>query len=806
MRLFIAEKPSVARAIAAELSNPRSQQTHIQCGADVVTWCFGHLLEQAMPEDYDERYKAWKEEDLPIIPDTWKLLPKPDSKAQLKAIGELLKSASQVVNAGDPDREGQLLVDEVLEHFRYKGPVQRFWVSAQDSVSIKRGLGTLKDNRGFAGMANAAKARGCADWLIGMNLSRAFTLKAQRGGGERKVLSVGRVQTPTLSLVVDRDRAIEAFKPSPYKILTGQFLHANGTFLARWTPKEGSPGLDSEGRLVDENVAMRVIAESAGKMGRIQAYTQEPKKEWQPRAWSLTSLTAAASARFGHKADEVLKAAQSLYEQKLTSYPRTDCEYLPESQHGDAKSVLAAMLGMRGELRDLFAQADPSRKSKTWNDAKITAHHGIIPTQHRQGDLSKLSRIETDVYDLIFFAYLAQFFPEHEYLSTKVVVEVSGHEFAASGKQVTVIGWKAAMADPEPAEAADDKEPEQKLPPMALGDSAACKGVESKDLKTKPPKAFTEGTLLKAMENIHKFVEDEEHKKLLKEGDGIGTPATRASILAELKRRGFLLNKGKAILSTPLGRQLVDSLPDQVKSPVLTAVYERQLRAIESGAESLSTFLSGQAEFVRERVQDASQGSITLASADKIPCPGCKEGHLRRAKGRSGFFWGCSRWQQGCKATFEDKKGKPDLGPKKAVPCPVCGQGELRSRSSANGKFWGCNRYPDCRATYEDEKGKPVLVKAPKTVIQAAPSHVLLVVADDGEESTHPVTEANFDEKLRKLGDGKNYSIRLMKGSVCLRSWEREDYTDGGFSWQEVSPNSVQIIGERRVVKIQRPR
>lgn len=710
MRCIIAEKPSVARAIAAELGRGASKNGYIECGSDVVTWCFGHILEMAMPEDYDPSLKAWRVEDLPILPSVWKLLPKDGAKEQLALIGRILKEADQVVNAGDPDREGQLLVDEVLEHFGYRGPVKRFWVSAQDSVSIQRGLAALKDNRDFRGFADAALARGRADWLIGMNLSRAYTLRASRGGA-RQVLTVGRVQTPTLALVVSRDREIAAFKPKPYQVLYAELQHANGPFRAKWAPEEGARGLDAEGRLIDPAEARALVAAVTGRVGSLEGYEQEPKSEGPPRVWSLTSLTAAASARWGYGADDVLKAAQELYEAKLTSYPRTDCEYLPESQHADAKEVLAAMRDRMPELGDLFRKADPSRKSKTWNDSKITAHHGIIPTQHR-GDGEKLSRCAIDVYHLIYFAYLAQFFPHHEYQATKVLARVEGHAFQATGRVVTAMGWKEVFQTPEPEEESDDKEPNQALPAMRKGDRVDCAGVQVKDLKTKPPSRFTEGTLLKAMENIHKFVEDPEHKKLLKEGDGIGTPATRATILSELKRRTFLTTKGKAIISTELGQALVDALPEEVRSPVLTAVNERMLKEIEAGRTAVRSFLEGQEAFVRERVAQAADGAMQMTGAAGPECPICKQGFLRRIKGTKGFFWGCSRYKEDCKATFEDNRGKPVLGPKKVIVCPRCGQGELRQRTSAHGKFWGCNKYPDCKATFQDERGKPVLQAA----------------------------------------------------------------------------------------------
>lgn len=414
MRLFIAEKPSVAKAIAAELGITGKSDGFIRCGGDAITWCFGHMLEQAEPDEYlpgdvpvnpATGKKLWRVEDLPVIPATWIMRPRADAKQQLAVIGKLLGEASEVVNAGDPDREGQLLVDEILVHFGNKKPVLRYWASAQDSVSVKRALAALKDNSGYHSWGLAAQARGRADWLIGMNLSRAYTLRAQRGGS-RTLLTVGRVQTPTLALVVARDREIEAFRPIPYHAIHVRIQHANGAFLARWEAKEEQGGLDNEGRLVDGSQADALVLALADRSGRIAQYRQEAKQKGHPRAYSLPDITLAASNKYGYTATEVLEACQSLYEQKLTSYPRTDCGYLPESQHADAPEVLAAVKQVNPWLAHLVDGADTTIKSKTWDDSKVTAHHGIVPTMHK-GSAAGLSDQEKNIYDLIVRVYLA---------------------------------------------------------------------------------------------------------------------------------------------------------------------------------------------------------------------------------------------------------------------------------------------------------------------------------------------------------------------------------------------------------------
>ena len=675
MRLFIAEKPSVAKAIAGVLGSTGKGNGYIVCGNDTITWCRGHMLEQAEPDAYtpddvprgSNGKKLWRVDELPIIPQSWVLNPKEDAKEQLAVIGSLLKQADVVVNAGDPDREGQLLVDEVLDHFKSRKPVQRFWVSAQDAVSVKRGLDALKENADYAGWADAARARQRADWLIGMNLSRAFTLRAQRGGS-RALLTVGRVQTPTLALVVARDREIEAFKPIPYHTIRAEIQHSGGSFMAGWKPSEEQAGLDSEGRLVDTAIADAIIKKVSGSGGAIAEYKQEAKKQNHPLAIALSDITLIASNKFGYSADDVSKACQSLYDtHKLTSYPRTDCAYLPEAQHADAPHVLDAIRHVNPDLAAIVDGTDSSIKSKTWNDSKITAHHGIIPTMHK-GSKAGLSDKERNIYDVIVRAYLAQFYPLHEYMQTTVGVTIEGEEFTASGKVITRNGWRDVYQE---VEENGDKDSEdagsQRLPAMNKDDAVTCSQATRRDAKTKPPARFTEGTLTRAMENIHKFVSDAEHKKMLREGDGIGTSATRAAILTELKRREFLELKGKQIISTNLGRSVIDALPDVVRSPVLTALYERMLKGIEQGKSGLDAFISKQEDFIRDQVAKANDGAVSIAGGKETTaisslhkCMVCGNGLSRRpSKIKGQFWWGCSHFPT-CKQTYPDIKGKPD--------------------------------------------------------------------------------------------------------------------------------------------------
>lgn len=605
MRLFIAEKPSVAKAIVAELGCVTRGDGFITCkDGSVVTWCFGHLLEQAEPDAYlpddvprtKKGSKVWRFEDLPIYPKNWKLLPKNDKgvKKQLATIGKLLKKASLVVHAGDPDREGQLLVDEVLEHFRYTGRVQRFWVSAQDSASIRKGLTNLRDNETFDGMRLAALGRSRADWLLGMNLSRAYTL-ARQAQGKKELIAVGRVQTSTLALVAKRDVAIRDFKPVPYFVIKAR-LGGGKPFTAVWEPEESQAGIDEQKRLVDRCIAaaLQQRLKAVGQATVVRC-SRTPKKIAQPKAFSLADIQLGASNQFGFSAEKTLNLCQSLYEtHKATSYPRTDCSFLPESQYADAKNVLAAIAKTMPPLAGLVAKCDCSIQSPTWNDKKITAHHGIIPTQ-QAADGSKFSDDERKIYRLIAERYLSNFLPAHEYLACSIELRIATERFSAKGRLVTKPGWKVVTSAADEDKADDEG---QALPELKSGLQLPVSGNDCEEERTKPPAAFTEGTLIRAMENIHQAVNDPQSKKFLKEGDGIGTPATRAAIIAELKRKKYLEVKGKKIVATELGLHLLQVVPDVMKNPVLTALFERILREVEAGNVPLDVFIEKQKQLV----------------------------------------------------------------------------------------------------------------------------------------------------------------------------------------------------------------
>lgn len=460
-RLFIAEKPSLGKAIAAELGVTQTCQGYIVCGNDAVTWCFGHLLEQYDPDDYDEAWKLWRRSSLPMIPREWRLKPKESTRAQLQVISNLLGEAATVVNTGDPDREGQLLVDEVLEHFRYTGPVQRIWLASLDSRSIPKARATLKDNRDYANLRDSARARSQADWLIGMNATRAMTLRGRESGRDG-VLSMGRVQTPTLALVVNRDREIAAFTPIDYLVLQATLQHDAGTFSAIFKPSETQPGLDSEGRLVDGATAQGIMDAVRGKNGIITSVTREKKKKPVPLPHCLSSLQKAASSKLGMTAQQILDTAQSLYEKKLTTYPRTDCRYLPEEQFSDAARIITTLSGVSG-LEAVTAKADSALRGPVWDTKKITAHHAIIPTGEEPRSLTAQ---EKELYLMIAVQYFLQFYPPMFYEAQKILATIVETAWEARGRMIIAPGW-TGFATEEDDEDAKKKRQNSRCRPSA---------------------------------------------------------------------------------------------------------------------------------------------------------------------------------------------------------------------------------------------------------------------------------------------------------------------------------------------------
>ncbi|MFA0158208.1 DNA topoisomerase III [Vibrio sp. 10N.261.46.A3] len=597
-RLIIAEKPSLGRAIAAALPNPQKKdQGFIKCGnGDVVTWCIGHLLEQVEPDAYDDRYKKWNLADLPIVPEQWQLRPRKTSSKQLTVIRKLLKDATQIVHAGDPDREGQLLVDEVIDYCKVskakKESMDRLLISDLNLPAVKRALSQMRSNRDFIPLSISALARSRADWLYGMNMTRAYTLLGQKAGYQG-VLSVGRVQTPVLGLVVRRDEEIENFIPKDYFTLHALIPYQNNgqsfDIRARWKPSEAcKPWQDEEGRVLNRKLVENVANRIANQPATVTESEQKQSKQAAPLPYSLSALQIDASKRFGMSAQQVLDTCQSLYEKhKLITYPRSDSRYLPKDHYSQRESVVDAIANNAKELQSGAQGADLSLKSKAWNDSKVDAHHAIIPTP-KKSSVNGLSANEMKIYQQIARQYLMQFYPPAVFADAKLVFDIAGGVFIAKGRQLINPGWKALMGKTDTEEKGDGTDA---VPPLDKGSVLTCREGVIGDKKTEPPKHFTEATLLQAMTGIARFVANKDLKAILKETDGLGTEATRAGILDTLFKRQLLTRQGKSIHSSPAGRGLIHALPEDSTFPDMTAHWEHQLQGMAERNQAYQPFM-----------------------------------------------------------------------------------------------------------------------------------------------------------------------------------------------------------------------
>ncbi|KOE80376.1 DNA topoisomerase III [Vibrio alginolyticus] len=636
-RLFIAEKPSLGRAIADALPKPhKKDQGFIRCAnGDIVTWCIGHLLEQVEPDAYDQRFKKWNMLDLPIIPAQWQLRPRKTSSKQLTVIRKLLKDATQIIHAGDPDREGQLLVDEVIDYCKVsqikKDQALRLLISDLNLPAVQRALNQMRSNRDFIPLSVSALARSRADWLYGMNMSRAYTLLGQKAGYQG-VLSVGRVQTPVLGLVVRRDEEIENFIPRDYFTLDALIPYLDGQaafdIRARWKPSEAClPWQDEDGRILNRKLVENVANRIAGQPAKVIESEQKQTKQAPPLPYSLSALQIDAAKRFSMSAQQVLDTCQSLYEKhKLITYPRSDCRYLPLEHYAQASSVTQAIANNAKDLTTAVNGANLSLKSKAWNDKKVEAHHAIIPTP-KQASVNALSSYEMNVYQLIARQYLMQFYPAAIYAEAKLVFDIAGGIFIAKGRQLISTGWKILLGKVEEDEGGVDS-----VPPLNEGTVLTCREGEVKDRKTEPPRYFTEATLLQAMTGIARYVEDSELKKILRETDGLGTEATRAGILDTLFKRQLLTRQNKLIMSSAAGRGLIHALPNESTYPDMTAHWEHQLHAMAERGQAYQPFMQVLQERITHIMEQAKSGPVpeSLRSLPKVERPAFKRSRARR--------------------------------------------------------------------------------------------------------------------------------------------------------------------------------
>ena len=703
-RLFIAEKPKLGRAIAACLDGSvQNFGDWIACGADAVTWCFGHLLSQLSPQQYDPALKFWRRETLPIVPETFRLEPKAQKGCaeQVRLIARLAGRAESVVNAGDPDREGQLLVDEVLEHVGWQGPALRLLLPSFDEASVRKALASLCSNAEprFRGMRDAALARSQIDWICGLNLTRALTLFAQ-SRGRSGVYAAGRVQTPTLALVAAREEAVLAFKPVLHygAWLT---LEAGGVrFEAGLALPPDLPGLDAEGRLVEAGEAARLQARLQALAGGFaEALSVERRQVClpPPLPFALSDLQKEAGTRHGFGAKAVLDACQRLYEQGLLSYPRTDCPYLPEEQLAEAPRVLASLQG-QPELAQACQGADLSLRPRSYQSARVGAHHAIIPTG---APVSFLAGTDAAIFALCARRWLAQFHPAQREVRAQAVLGAGGLSFRAQGREVLDPGWTRVAEGAGRQAGAGQKV----LPAFEKGALVHIAGASLRQSQTTPPERFTEGALVDAMKHIQRHLgrdgygmeASEAQKQMLSRSSGLGTEATRADIIERLIGHGCLARRGKWLVPTEKGRDLVSLCPPQLTSPLATADLEAELDAVARGQAPWKPLVERAAVQAKAMVEAVfAQQAEALPVDPAFACPVCGRALVKR-RGLPGGIFGCSGYPE-CRYAAADAGGVPGAplaAGKEGLPCPRCGTGRLVLRANAEGPVLLCQN-PAC--------------------------------------------------------------------------------------------------------------
>ncbi|OAT83487.1 type IA DNA topoisomerase [Desulfotomaculum copahuensis] len=642
--LVITEKPSVARDIANVLGRFDKRDGYLQNGKYIVSWAFGHLTQLAEPHEYDPVLKKWNLVALPIIPERFKLVPTKDGKKQLDVLKKLLHSSNidTVIDACDSGREGELIFRRIYGISGCKKPVKRLWLSEATPAAVKGAFGKLRDGRELDNLARAAEARSQADWLVGINATRAFTCR------HKELLSVGRVQTPTLALVVAREKEIRAFQSQPYWEIWATFRKETGeTYRGKWTRGETD-------RLPGQEEAA-AIARKIGLAGNVARVEQKETKEQSPTLFNLNDLQKEANKKHGLTAQQALDAAQALYEKhKLLTYPRTDSRHLTAAIVRDTLKDRLAALAAAPEYTGLVPEKPPALGKRYVDDTKVSDHHAVIPTAVKP-DLAALGKNERLVYDLVARRFLAIFYPDARYAVTKVTTTADGETFISKGRVELDPGWKAVYKHDD----REDKNGEnQQLPVLNEGEAVAVQKVETPEKQTKPPARYTEATLLAAMENAGRLVDDKDMADTLKSAGGIGTPATRASIIERLIHVGYITREKKTLVPTRKGETLIDLVPEQVKSPEMTARWEQGLLEIERGAMEVTRWLGGIKEFTREVVQMAKEqeasGGVKQQKEVLGKCPLCGREVVEFTKS-----YGCTGYKEGCKfAVWKEIAGK----------------------------------------------------------------------------------------------------------------------------------------------------
>lgn len=666
--LILAEKPSVARDIARVVGAKQKGDGFLFGEAYIVTWAIGHLVALCDPEELDPKYKKWDAAQLPILPETMKTKVLPKTRAQFAVIKRLMDDpeVTRLICATDSGREGELIFRYIYEQAGCKKPADRLWISSMTDAAIKEGFQNLKSDSAYDALYRSARCRSEADWLVGMNASRAFTLRYN------VLLSVGRVQTPTLNLLVQRDREIERFTPEDYWELRADF----SGYIGLYADEKGVSRLPSEER------ARQIQSEIQGQTGRVIENLREKKRIPPPQLFDLTTLQREANRVMNASAAKTLQAAQSLYEKyKLITYPRTDSRYLPHDMLPKAAQALKKLPAPFDELaRPLNALEKLPVSRRVFDDKKISDHHAIVPTG-RQMALEGLPPAERRLYEIILRRFVAVFYPDYEYEAAKILTEVQGHRFKSTGAIPLSLGWKALYQNEGRKKKADGEE--EALPDVQVGEERPVKSSKIERKQTKPPQPHNDASLLLSMENAGKELKDEALRESMKDS-GLGTPATRAAIIERLIEVGYARRSGKTLLSTEKGRRLISVAPPEITSPETTGRWEKALSDIAKsgddpralalparfmeGIRRYTAFLTQAAlkaddsvVFEPEQRRKTRSGKTAVVKPLGLRCPRCQQGELQE----NSRAFGCSRWKEGCSFTIWkdalERRGGPKL-------------------------------------------------------------------------------------------------------------------------------------------------
>ena len=663
MIVIVAEKPSVGRDIARVLGCKGSGEGCITGEKYTVTWALGHLVTLCEPDEIDEKYKKWRMDDLPMLPETLPLKVISKTKKQFSVVKKLINDAAteRVICATDAGREGELIFHYIYDQAKCKKPVDRLWISSMTDEAIREGFETLKPDSEYEGLHKSAVCRSEADWLVGMNASRAFTLRYNA------LLSIGRVQTPTLNILVKRRKEIENFKPVEYFTLTADF----GDYTGQWIDETAEDKIAN--RISTRERAEELAAKVKGKPARVRSAASEEKKELPPQLYDLTSLQRDANRTLGFTADKTLKLAQSLYEKwKLLTYPRTDSRYLPMDMVPKLYQTLKVLPEPYRSLEAGMERKEDGKlyiSKRIFDNSKVSDHHALLPTP-KTADLDKLPPDERNLYDMVVRRMLAAFYPAHVYDALKVITDCEGEAFRSTGRAVKQMGWKALYQQEQTAKKPRSKKKDAEeedtaaLPPLNAGDTRTVKKADVQQSATKPPAPHTDASLLAAMEHAGREIEDEALRESMK-GAGLGTPATRAAIIERLLQVGYAQRRGRAINATDKGVRLIDVVPDEIASPEMTGKWELALDEIARDQRDTERFMQGirrmsaflvdyaksdarQVDFPEEmRRGKGGKRSSAVKPLPDVVCPLCG-----KPVQENGKAFGCSDWKNGCHFTL----------------------------------------------------------------------------------------------------------------------------------------------------------